>query len=44
MVELSFSRSNFYDDCEAVVNFEKVLKDKVEGHYRKKKDYRNKKE
>jgi hypothetical protein len=33
--------SNFYEHCEAIVNFEKVLKNKFEGHYRKKKDYKN---
>ncbi len=29
--------SNFYEHCEAVVNFEKAVKNKVEGQYRKKK-------
>lgn len=43
-VESSFNMSNFYEHCEAVVNFEKVVQNKTEGHYRKKKDYRKKKE
>ncbi len=38
-VELSFDSSNFYDDCEAVVNFEKVLNNRAEGQYRKKNGY-----
>ena len=29
--------SNFYEHCEAVVNFEKIVNNKVEGQYRKKK-------
>ena len=37
-VESSGNMSNFYEHCEAVVNFEKVLKNKkIEGQYRKKK-------
>lgn len=28
--------SNFYEHCEAIVNFEKVLENKVAGQYRKK--------
>jgi len=29
--------STFYDHVEVVVNFEKVLKNKIDGQYRKKK-------
>lgn len=37
LVESSGNMSNFYEHCEAIVNFEKVLKNRVEGQYRKKK-------
>lgn len=30
-------KSNFYEHFEAIVNFEKVVKNKIEGQYRKKK-------
>jgi len=30
--------SNFYEHCEAIVNFEKVLENKVAGQYRKNKN------
>lgn len=40
MVESSFNMSNFYEHCEAVVNFEKVVTNKVEGQYRQKKHYK----
>jgi len=32
--------SNFYGHCESCGSFEKVLKDKVKGQYRKKKGTR----
>jgi hypothetical protein len=34
--------STLHVHCEAIVNFEKMLKNKIEGQYRKKKDYKNK--
>lgn len=36
-VESIRGSSNFYEHCEAIVNFEKVVKNKIEGQYRKKK-------
>lgn len=40
-VELIGEKSTLYEHCEAIVNFEKALKNTIEGHYRKKKDYKN---
>ena len=37
MVELSGEKSNFYEHCEAIIDFEKVLMHKIERQYRKKK-------
>jgi site-specific DNA recombinase len=37
MVGSSGNMSNFYEHCEAIMNFEKVLKNKIERQYRKKK-------
>ncbi len=39
MVGSSFNMSTFYEHCEAVVNFENVVKNKVDGQYRKKRLY-----
>ena len=36
-VESIGGKSNFYEHCEAIVNFEKVVNNKIEGQYRKKK-------
>ncbi|WP_131539694.1 recombinase family protein [Pedobacter nototheniae] len=37
LVESIGGKSNFYEHCEAIVNFEKVVNNKMEGQYRKKK-------
>ena len=36
-VESIGRKLNFYEHCEAIVNFEKVVNDKIEGQHRKKK-------
>ena len=37
LLESSGDMSNFYEHCEAVVNFERTINSKADGQYRKKK-------